>query len=227
MLQPHRLLTGLTADVSAVLLGHVCLRCGEPGPELCVRCEAALLRRPHLVTGGTPPVVAAGTYEGLLRTTILAYKEDGHRSLAAPLGRILAGCVRQTGRVSDGAPRIIVRVPGHRRPARGFDALGGVLRHMRADLAASGQQAVVHPALRVTREYRAAKTSGRQARREQVAGAFALTAPLPSTCEVVVVDDVITTGATLAEAVRVLRAGGARVVAVAVIAAVPYHREGY
>jgi predicted amidophosphoribosyltransferase len=206
-------------DVADLVLGRACLNCGSIGSDLCRACLVAV-RGTALVRDRPPPlVVAAGPYDGLLGTTVLAYKQGGHRSLAAPLGLLLGDAVTTSMRIIGTNRAVLVRIPGHRRPARGFDALGGLLREVARDLPRRGLTVIAVRGLRLDRDYTAAKALGRVDRQRQVVGAFRAEPRIARVRDpVIVVDDVITTGATIAEAVRALGSAGIRVTAAAALA---------
>jgi predicted amidophosphoribosyltransferase len=207
------------SDALDLVLGRCCLGCGRSGPELCATCLAAERTRVRRLRVPWPRTVVAGDYAGLLRSLVLAYKQDGHRSLAHPLGLLLADACAAV-LIHLGAPRAsVVPVPGHHRPARGFDALVALTRAARRDLSARGLSVDVVPALRVTRPYTAAKELGRRERRAQLSGAFVASGRALTTGPILVVDDVITTGATVIEAARALNAAGVPVHAVVAVAA--------
>ncbi|MFC3994923.1 ComF family protein [Nocardiopsis sediminis] len=163
---------------------------------------------------------AAGPYAGRDRSLLLAFKERHARALAAPLGARLARAVAQAGAAHPGfvlvpvAPR-----PGARR-RRGYDPV--LLLACAAARAGPGSAHPprVVPALRHRRRVADQVGLGREHRRANLAGALeahprnaaAIREP------VVVVDDILTTGATLAEAARALRAAGKDVVGAAVLA---------
>ena len=147
-------------------------------------------------------------YEGELRAIIHAFKYDGRRSLARPLGRLLGNA---GGAVLDGADAV-VPVPLHpwKRLQRGFNQSADLARTLGVP---------VQPLLfrsRITRA-QAGLTPGQ--RRRNVAGAFILH-PWPAGRRggsralanqiIVLVDDVMTTGATLDACARVLKRAGAR-----------------
>jgi len=147
-----------------------------------------------------------GPYEGTLRTILHAFKYEGRRTLAGPLGRMLR---EAGGDLLDGAS-CAVPVPLHawRRIERGFN--------QSADLAHTLDLPVVH-ALWRTRRTPPQTSLSRAGRRRNVRGAFAVspllrrrTVDLRLTGQVVVlVDDVRTTGATLEACARTLRRAGA------------------
>ncbi|MFC6151501.1 ComF family protein, partial [Mumia xiangluensis] len=113
----------------------------------------------------------------------------------------------------------LVPVPSRRSAvrARGFDAGAALARSAAADLRRRGLPARAAPVLRVGRiADQAGLTAADRAR--NLAGAYRLRRPLGAGL-VVVTDDVLTTGASAAEAVRVLTEAGSRPVAVVTVAA--------
>lgn len=137
-----------------------------------------------------------------------------------PIG-ILQELIGEAARRAPGArPEIVVPVPLHPRRlrTRGFNP-AALLAHGVAR--ATGSQAAPR-ALRRVRDTPSQTGLARAARRRNVAGAFVCNAALPRT--VWLVDDVVTTGATLSECARVLRRGGARRVVGLCVARTPRSR---
>ena len=159
--------------------------------------------------------LAEGRYDGALREIIHAFKYEGRRSLAQPLGSLLR---ERSNRALDGAA-CVVPVPlfGWRRLRRGFNQA--------ADLAAQLDLPVVHALWRVRLTASQTGLSAAE-RRRNVRGAFRLSPFLSrSTRErfiadraVVLVDDVLTTGATSDACASVLLEAGAREVRVVTLA---------
>lgn len=165
---------------------------------------------------------AAGEYDGALRDIIHAFKYDGRRGLARPLGRLAAA---EADGVLGGA-QYVVPVPLHplRRLRRGFNQAEDLARELGLPLANV-----------LWRHRMTAPQTGlhASARRRNVRGAFTLS-PLwsrrrQSALEggvVVLVDDVRTTGATLNACAEVLLEAGVREVRALTLAraALPYSR---
>jgi predicted amidophosphoribosyltransferase len=199
-----------------------CGGCGAPSTRWCGACAAALdvsAEDPHVVTPRVDPgvpVFALGRYAGPRRQAVVALKEHGRRDLAAPLSRALAlGIHRLTTWGILGEALTVIPAPTRRSAAR---RRGGdpVLRIAAGATAASPRHAVA-PVLRTTALVRDSVGLTSAARERNIAGRVRLTAAAPGG-EVLLVDDVVTTGATAREAVRVLTAGGARVSAVLALA---------
>lgn len=221
---------GLLTDLADLVLARACAVCGRPGRAVCAACLARLARNPSPVSGppGLPPIVAAVPYAGLGQQLVLRYKERGDRSLGPALGGLLAAAIRPHLR-SPAPPAALVPVPSHRHAPRGFDALDGVVRASTRSLGADGIAAVVHRPLEPAAGYHPLKQLGRLDRLQQVRGAFRPRAGaprLPPGTPVLVVDDVITTGATVGEVVRVLQDMGVEPTGISVVAAVSRGRSG-
>lgn len=228
-------LSGALADVVALGAPSVCAGCGRPGPAVCVGCErclqgAAKVHHPSPPPPGWIPAHVVADYDGTTRAVMTAWKERGRRDvavhLAVPLARAIAAAVTAIDAEGERAPRAeiaIVPIPASSaaRRRRGEDAWERVVRQAMA-------QGTTHARLRLVRALRLVRQPHDQAgltaseRRENLAGA--LTCVEAPGCRVIVVDDIITTGATLAEAARALREAGVGAARAAAIAATPRTR---
>jgi predicted amidophosphoribosyltransferase len=189
-------------------------------------------------------VWAAARYQGGVRAALIAYKERNRRDLTPVLAAGLAGAVRAaaagavrrpagTAGSSDRPWLALVPVPSRRRAAR---RRGGdhVLRLARAAADMLGRTALVCPALRPAGGLVDAAGLSAAQRRASRIGALSVHAAYTKwladragTLTVIVLDDLITTGSTLAEAARALAAAGVRCDAGAVVSAtVRNHLEG-
>lgn len=191
-------------DALTFWLPTACAGCDAPDVSLCSGCRRALGPRPTRRPLGPGLVVTSAlVFDGVVARCVRALKEEGRTSLARDLGPALAAALAAT--VPPGA-RVAV-VPG---TSAAFRRRG--YRPVELLLHRAGYRPM--RLLRVVRAPRDQRGLGRAARGENVGGAFAARAVAGGT--VVVVDDVVTTGATLREAARALRAAGAdEVVAVA------------
>ncbi|MEU3356250.1 ComF family protein [Streptomyces sp. NPDC037389] len=228
-----RELAGLVAPVD-------CAGCGLPRSVLCEGCRAelggrrALRVRPDPVPPGLPRVYASARYEGGVRSALIAHKERGGLALAEPLGAALAGAVGAAGRPGAGwdirgwsGPLLLVPVPSARSAVagRGHDAGRRVALAAARALRGSGVPARVAAVLRLRRAVLDQSGLDARERAANVAGAMEAAGGAErlwrSGGPVVLVDDLMTTGASLAEAARAVTVGDGRVVAAAVIAAAP------
>ncbi|MGV9421215.1 ComF family protein [Streptomyces sp. NPDC003674] len=216
---------GWWRDLTDLVLPADCAGCGAPRTALCGRCRTALRRtaprrvRPLPEPPGLPAVHAAAPYGGAVRELLLAHKERGALALAGVLGAALAGSVRAGlgGGVADGpalrrgqATVLLVPVPSARWAvrARGHDPVRRMALAAAGELRRTGTPARVAAVLRQRRAV--ADQAGLDARRRlaNLAGALEVAAGgarLLVGGPVVLVDDLITTGASLAEAARALR----------------------
>lgn len=206
-------LLDLLGAVTDLVLPRTCAGCRRPGSILCAGCRPSGPPRPAAVDGVV--VFAAGAYQDGLRASLIAYKERHRSELGRPLGALLAAAVRAAG--SDGGPACLVPVPCSARASRerGGDHL---LRLARIAARASGLPVLT--ALRLEHDVRDSAGLGRRERAVNLAGAFVATHP-PDGRRPILVDDIVTTGATLREAVRALGLAGWPCPVAAVVAATP------
>lgn len=214
-----------------LFLGSSCVGCGAAGRLLCTGCRGTLPGDGHPAwPTPTPPglalPMAAGEYGGLLKVLVNGHKEQGLLGLVTPLGDVLGAVVRDLSRHalsgSRAGPLLLAPVPS--RPAvvrgRGHDPVLRMARRAAARLRDEGIAARVGTPLRVHGPVRDQALLGAAERARNLAGTMRCPRPAPACSpDVVVVDDVLTTGSTAREAQRALEDGGFTVIGIATVAA--------
>ena len=177
----------------------------SPTPSLH-HCEACLRHPPPFVK-----VHAVGPYAGTLQDAIQRFKYHGQLPLERPLGTLLIETVL---RGWGPRPNLVVAVPLHknRLRARGYNQALQLARQVGRHLGVP----VAPELLRRVRDTAAQQGLDAAARNSNLRGAFAVSHPV-SARRILLVDDVMTTGATARECAAVLCAAGASAVEVAVL----------
>jgi ComF family protein len=196
-------------------LPATCVGCGREGVAVCPTCEpsldARLTVRPGLPIGLPSDVPApllqlewCSPFIGTARRALHELKYTGERRLAVPLGAAIARRWQRAGAGGD----VVVHVPVHQDRARrrGYDQA-----ELLARVAADGLGLPCHPLLERSRATIAQFDLDRETRATNVHGAFAVRrdTPPPIGRWVILVDDVVTTGATLAACASALLQAGA------------------
>ena len=224
------ILGGLGDAASAALdlaFPAVCAGCGREGQPLCATCLPALDARLDS-RGGTPIGLPAdlpapllqlewcAPFTGPVRAALHQLKYAGERRLAEPLGEAIA---RRWQRVGEGAT-VVVPVPVHARRERdrGYDQAALI-----AEVAARSLGLPCVRALERTRATVAQFDLGRDERSANVTGAFRVRGDKPAGRAlaggwILLLDDVVTTGATLAACAVALEASGASAVSAVTVA---------
>ncbi len=191
-----------------LVLPDDCAGCAAPRPPWCPACRPQLGPPTAPEVPGGPVIVAVGRYEGPLRTALLRYKERDRRDLAGPLAELLDAPLAelvaepvadrgpQTGAAGPGG---VWLVPAPSRPAAARARGGDHVARLCHELAAGRPDLHVARPLRLARRARDSVGLDAAQRVANLAGRLRVRESQrpPAGAAVVLVDDVVTTGATL------------------------------
>jgi ComF family protein len=200
------------SSVLDLLAPPACLACDAPaeGKPFCAACWAPVtLSKPAQLE--IAPLIVLGAYRPPLSTAIVRFKYQGRPELSRPLARMLAPALDEAALQGDAA---FVPVPLHPRrlATRGYNQAALLAQ----ELAALRQRSCHPRLLRRVRETEQQVGKSLSERRQNPDGAFLLRKIGPT--RVVLVDDVVTTGATVRACAQALAAGGIELSAVVALA---------
>lgn len=225
---------GILAALADLVWPSACGGCGGPGGRWCAPCAVGLAgpahrTRPTPCPPGLPPVWTVAPYDAQVRQAIVSWKDDGRCDLTGPLAAGLAqsmtAALRRMSTPGEPAPPVWV-VPMPSRPRarreRGADPVRDLARRAAGQVRREGWVLGVVPALRHRRTVADQAGLDAAGRAANLAGALEVRSAVADRAQgalCLLVDDVVTTGATLAEAAAALRRAGAEPAAAAVVAA--------
>lgn len=198
-----------------------CLVCGEPatdfGLDICTPCRSAW-QVPAVAVASRPDIFAVHPYDRVAQRIILAVKEHGRHALEPVLAQSIAiACLPLL--VRSRAPVLLVPAPSRAsaRRRRGADVVWSVAQRSATLLAEAGWEVIPRRLLTHARKVDDQSGLGAYERERNIAGSMRLrSASISPTSlttrwdrpimegEIIVVDDLVTTGATMREAIRVL-----------------------
>lgn len=224
------------AELADLVWPATCPGCGATGAAAAPACRTCLLAfaakpeptDPSPRPAWLPAVWAVADYDGAPRAVLLAYKEHGSRRLAHPLGGALAAGLAAAfaggGGLLAQARCVVVPMPSSAaaRRNRGEDPMLRLTTVAVRRLRANGLPVTLLPALEQLPGVLDQASLSARDRIRNLTGALRIrprALPLLAAATVLLADDIVTTGATLAEANRVLVAGDCVVTGAAVVAA--------
>lgn len=209
-----------------LLVGAACPGCGVPALTVCLSCARAVRPRPFDVETARWAqhlgVVAAGRHHGVLRRVVIDWKERGRFPLTQFLAHHLAAAVA-AGATGDALSLVPIPTSWSARWRRGDDLVLALARAAAGLLSDVGHDVTVDPVLARVRRTADQARLGAEDRARNLHGALAMERRrrVPADRSIVIVDDIVTTGSTLAEAARALAVRGCVVEHAAAIAATP------
>ena len=228
-------------------LPTTCGGCGAPGATWCAVCADEVGRatcpggarqvRPTPCPAGYPPTWAAGPYDAAARAALVSFKDGDRRDLVAVLAPMLSEAMAaalagdphlRSVLWSSNGPVFVVPVPSspsavRRRGDAPLELLTGAAVR---EVGLTSRELIVSPALRLRRRVADQAGLDHRQRANNLERAMQVQPRWRASIRGVtclLIDDVLTTGATLVEAARALRAGGAAHVAAATVAATQRH----
>lgn len=210
----HRRIADALLDALDVLLPVECAGCGAGGRSVCADCRAALAPEVRLVERPGLAAWAGGGYDGARRAVIAAYKDGGRTDAAGALAPLLAAPLEAALAALPPALAVELATVPSRRAAyalRGYRPVDALMRRLG-----------LRPAsvLRHTGAGRDQAGLGAAERRANVERSLVASRPLDGR-RFLLVDDILTTGATASAAIRAVEAAGGAVLGVVVLVETP------
>jgi len=199
-----------------LLLPPACAGCGRFGYLVCEPCRAAFRRAgtpldmfaapaPGMVVGDALELaIAAFEHEGSLRRALQRLKYGGSARIALPLARAAAPALEALTGICGRLPLVPVPVHASRERQRGYNQAALLATELGAGAGL--------PVLNLLERRRSTVRQhglGKAARLHNLRGAFALRGGVRAPLRAILVDDILTTSATLEACAQVLRAAGA------------------
>lgn len=196
------------SGLQELLFPLYCHGCGVPAEGLCARCKASYEVQDYLSRVGVVPIFSAVAYNSVAQRILLASKEDGVRGADDLIVRALEHSLNRALRKTRQTP-VLIPIPSSPQAIRkrGRDFLTEISMRVAKSVGLSTQCLLQH-----NRRVKDQTLLDASARYKNLEGALVLKKRPTRIHEVFLIDDLVTTGATLNEAVKTLEMSGFRVV---------------
>ncbi|MBT1161171.1 ComF family protein [Bifidobacterium sp. SO1] len=209
-----------------MVLPRGCAGCDTPDEVLCAGCRGGFS---HTICRSLPLTVmgegySCASYRDTARHAILSWKDHGDEECDGVFSSLLAGLAVRCGAVDRNAPVTLIPAPSSRSSMvrRGRWHMSTVTGHMAATLVAQGYAVDMMPALRTMLvSTKSVQAGGAAQRSQRIAGNIAVTgADSIRGRRTIVIDDIMTTGATMRQCIAALDQAGCKVITALSLASV-------
>lgn len=179
-----------------------CMNCSSLGLDLCIECQKQLIPRPRFLKGEDFPIVSSLPYGEETGRLMMLAKERGLVSAQKFFASALAISINH---FKINYPISIVPIPSQRKSIRrrGFDSMREIAKLILCEPYLKAEVEILE-ALEFTRPVSDQSSLSEEGRYQNLAGALRVRNAINSRA-VIVIDDVVTTGSTLREAIRALK----------------------
>lgn len=203
-------LRSIQRGVNQLVLPERCIGCGAGEIAICRICKAKLSIDPSILGGEDFTLAASLTYDELSARIILAAKEDGSRSARSIISEAIAAAAifaikSGRGNVAERLDLLWIPTSNRARRRRGGDFLSPIAHQVASSVGVQlGIELIPKQLLRVCRDVVDQTQLSATDRDRNMHRAFSVTERGRGSGQVILIDDVVTTGSTLREAVRAL-----------------------
>jgi predicted amidophosphoribosyltransferase len=203
-------LRSIRSGFESLAFDSSCIICGTRESEFCNRCRRDWQSTPSSILGENFPVFASIPYSETAKTIVLLAKENGVKFTQNLVITELQASVKKLICEIESPKAIhLVPIPSSRkaRVRRGFDFISQITNVLakRLNMEYESMRFVARPMLSITKKVIDQSGLSETKRNANLFGAFEVVKPFRPTSAIIIIDDVITTGSTLREAVRALK----------------------
>lgn len=204
-------LTSVLRGIESLVFDNTCLICGSSESQFCDHCRRDWNSNPRKIEGESFPVYASIPYTDKAKMVLLSAKENGEKFTTDLLVKELKASIKEllVYESAESKEVLLVPIPSSRRTTRrrGIDFISTLTKAIEIELNSERSKASFRRCriLSLSKEVQDQSGLSESQRHENLRGAFQVVSSFKSDLPIVVVDDVITTGSTLREAVRALK----------------------
>jgi predicted amidophosphoribosyltransferase len=204
-------LSSISAGLRSLVFDSSCIICGSGKLEFCVTCQAQWRSNPRQITGESFKVFSSISYNEVARSVVLTAKENSLNAARRLITREIKLTIERLCLSERKLPRevLLVPIPSSERAKRrrGGDFILEISRAISAELNQEldeirfASRSLLHMNRKILDQTKLTQSQ----RESNLSGAFKVAPDFFTVTPIVIIDDVVTTGSTLREAVRALK----------------------